>query len=124
MWQMAEQMGHNVTRETRDYLDRLLQIAVNGADKQFPRIRKEYRMLTEDERARFHKALRALKEDTVRKVHEKHKYADNMVVLARLGYQHYVMVTPKSYTIYIKEERSVRFHNDGSKTNTNAFTVT
>lgn len=65
MWQMAEQMGHNVTRETRDYLNRLLQIAVNGADKQFPRIRKEYRMLTEEERARFHKALRALKEDTV-----------------------------------------------------------
>lgn len=62
---MAEQMGHNVTRETRDYLNRLLQIAVNGADKQFPRIRKEYRMLTEEERARFHKALRALKEDTV-----------------------------------------------------------
>lgn len=65
MWQMAEQMGHNVTRETRDYLNRLLQIAVNGADRQFPRIRKEYRMLSEEERNRFHAALRALREDKV-----------------------------------------------------------
>lgn len=65
MWQMAEQMGHNVTRETRDYLDRLLQVAVNNADTQFPRVRKEYRMLSDDERNRFHKAIRALKEDTV-----------------------------------------------------------
>ncbi|WAR12529.1 TYR3-like protein, partial [Mya arenaria] len=64
MWQMAEQMGHNVTRETRDYLDRLLQIAVDPSKEQFPRIRKEYRMMTDDERDRFHKAIQALKEDT------------------------------------------------------------
>ena len=66
MWQMAEQMGHNVTRETRDYLDRLLQIAVDSIDTQFPRIRKEYRMMPDAERDRFHKAILALKEDTVR----------------------------------------------------------
>jgi hypothetical protein len=66
MWQMADQMGHNVTRETRDYLDRLLQIAVDSIDTQFPRIRKEYRMMSDAERDRFHKAILALKEDTVK----------------------------------------------------------
>lgn len=65
MWQMADQMGHNVTRETRDYLDRLLQIAVDSIDTQFPRIRKEYRMMSEEERERFHNAILALKGDTV-----------------------------------------------------------
>ena len=30
-----------------------------------PRLRKEYRRLSEEERARFHTALRALKADTV-----------------------------------------------------------
>lgn len=65
MWQMADQMGHNVTRETRDYLDRLLQIAVDSIDTQFPRIRKEYRMMSEEERERFHAAILALKADTV-----------------------------------------------------------
>ncbi|XP_045191875.2 uncharacterized protein LOC123548573 [Mercenaria mercenaria] len=67
MWQMAEQMGHNVTRETRDYLDRLLQIAVDSIDTQFPRIRKEYRMMSDAERDRFHKSILALKEDTTLK---------------------------------------------------------
>lgn len=64
MWQMADQMGHNVTRETRDYMDRLLQMAVDSIDTQFPRIRKEYRMMSEKERDRFHKAINALKADT------------------------------------------------------------
>jgi len=65
MWQMAARMGHNVTRDTRDYLDRLLQIALDTGKEQFPRIRKEYRMLTQDERERFHKAILELKKDTV-----------------------------------------------------------
>ncbi|KAL4234820.1 hypothetical protein ACF0H5_006461 [Mactra antiquata] len=65
MWQMAEEMGHNVTRETRDYLDNMLRLAVDSVASKIPRrIRKEYRMLTDEERDRFHKAVRALKQDT------------------------------------------------------------
>ena len=66
MWQMAEMLGHNVTRETRDYFNRLLQIAIDSHDAQIPRHRKEYRMLTDEERERFHNAILALKNDTVK----------------------------------------------------------
>ena len=65
MWQMSEQMGHNVTRETRDYLDRLLKIALDPKNRKISRHRKEYRMLSEKERDRFHEAVKALKKDKV-----------------------------------------------------------
>ena len=58
-------MGNNVSQETRDYFDRLLQIAIDSHDTQIPRHRKEYRMLTDEERERFHNAVIALQNDTV-----------------------------------------------------------
>ena len=58
-------MGHNVSQEIRDYFDRLLQMAIDSHDTQIPRHRKEYRMLTDEERERFHNAVKALKNDTV-----------------------------------------------------------
>lgn len=65
MWQMAEMMGHNVTQEIREYVNELLHMAIYSHDAHIPRHRKEYRMITDEERERFHNAIKALKNDTV-----------------------------------------------------------
>lgn len=68
LWKNAKYsgwQGFNVTKETIEWFNRLTWHPTKRHKRQSVRLRREYRMLEDFERANFHRAIQMLKTDTV-----------------------------------------------------------